>query len=188
MDNEFYIQDIQTFTLEYEDGSSQEYEVIAVFDYEEGLYIAAAPLEGDGDLEEPVIKRLRPATIWMTDRHLTRSDAMNIQIFGTKKSSDTRKAERWFKERRIRFQYIDLAEKGISKGELRSVAQAVGGIEALIDEKAKDAYAVSLVQHTPATMMEDVLLENQQVLRAPIVRNGRQATVGYAPDIWKTWE
>ena len=63
-----------------------------------------------------------------------------------------------------------------------------GGIEALIDEKAKDAYAVSLVQHTPATMMEDVLLENQQVLRAPIVRNGRQATVGYAPDIWKTWE
>ena len=55
MDNEFYIQDIQTFTLEYEDGSSQEYEFIAVFDYEEGLYIAAAPLEGDGDLEEPVI-------------------------------------------------------------------------------------------------------------------------------------
>ena len=113
---------------------------------------------------------------------------MNIQIFGTKKSSDTRKAERWFKERRIRFQYIDLAEKGISKGELRSVAQAVGGIEALIDEKAKDAYAVSLVQHTPAAMLEDVLLENQQVLRMPIVRNGRQVTVGYAPDIWKTWE
>ncbi len=113
---------------------------------------------------------------------------MNIQIFGTKKSSDSRKAERWFKERRIRFQYIDLAEKGLSKGELRSVAQAVGGIETLIDEKAKDAYAVALVKHTPATMMEDVLLENQQVLRAPIVRNGRQATVGYAPDIWKTWE
>jgi arsenate reductase-like glutaredoxin family protein len=113
---------------------------------------------------------------------------MNIQIFGSKKSSDSRKAERWFKERRIKFQYIDLAEKGLSKGELRSVAQAAGGIEALIDEKAKDAYAVALVQHTPASMMEDVLLENQQVLRAPIVRNGRQATVGYAPDIWKTWE
>jgi arsenate reductase-like glutaredoxin family protein len=113
---------------------------------------------------------------------------MNIQIFGSKKSSDSRKAERWFKERRIKFQFIDLAEKGLSKGELRSVAQAAGGIEALIDEKAKDAYAVALVQHTPASMMEDVLLENQQVLRAPIVRNGRQATVGYAPDIWKTWE
>ena len=113
---------------------------------------------------------------------------MNIQIFGTKKSSDARKAERWFKERRIRFQYIDLAEKGISKGELRSVAQAVGGITALVDEKAKDAYAVSLVQHTPTAMLEDVLLENQQVLRMPIVRNGRQATVGYAPDVWKMWE
>ena len=113
---------------------------------------------------------------------------MNIQIFGSKKSSDSRKAERWFKERRIKFQYIDLAEKGLSKGELRSVAQAAGGIEALIDEKAKDAYAVSLVQHTPAAMLEDVLLENQQVLRMPIVRNGRQATVGYAPDVWKMWE
>lgn len=113
---------------------------------------------------------------------------MNIQIFGSKKSSDSRKAERWFKERRIKFQYIDLAEKGLSAGELRSVAQAVGGVEALIDEKAKDAYAVSLVQHTPASMMEGVLLENQQVLRAPIVRNGRQATVGYEPDVWKGWE
>ena len=113
---------------------------------------------------------------------------MNIQIFGSKKSSDSRKAERWFKERRIKFQYIDLAEKGLSAGELRSVAQALGGVAALIDEKAKDAYAVSLVQHTPASMMEGVLLENQQVLRAPIVRNGRQATVGYEPDIWKTWE
>ena len=53
---------------------------------------------------------------------------MNIQIFGTKKSSDTRKAERWFKERRIRVQYIDMGEKGIAKGELRSVAQACGGL------------------------------------------------------------
>ncbi len=113
---------------------------------------------------------------------------MNIQIFGNKKSSDSRKAERWFKERRIKFQYIDLTEKGLSKGELASVAQAVGGYEALIDPGAKDAYAVALAQHTPAAMLPGVLLENQQVLRAPIVRNGRQATVGYAPDVWKGWE
>lgn len=113
---------------------------------------------------------------------------MNIQIFGTKKSSDTRKAERWFKERRIKFQSIDLSQKEISKGELRSVAQAVGGLAALIDEKAKDAYAVALLQHTPEGMLLDKLLENQQVLRQPIVRNGRQATVGYAPDVWKNWE
>ena len=113
---------------------------------------------------------------------------MNIQVFGTKKSNDSKKAERWFKERRIRFQYIDLREKGLSKGELASVAQAVGGYEALIDDDAKDAYAVALVRHTPASMLPEKLLENQQVLRAPIVRNGRQATVGYAPDVWKTWE
>ena len=113
---------------------------------------------------------------------------MNIQIFGTKKSSDTRKAERWFKERRIKFQYINLAEKEISKGELKSVAQATGGLASLIDEKAKDGYAVSLLQHTPESMLLDKLLENQQVLVQPIVRNGRQATVGYAPDVWKTWE
>jgi arsenate reductase len=113
---------------------------------------------------------------------------MNIQIFGTKKSSDTRKAERWFKERRIKFQYVNLAEKEISKGELRSVAQAVGGLSALIDEKAKDSYAVALLQHTPESMLLDKLLENQQVLRQPIVRNGRAATVGYVPDVWKGWE
>lgn len=113
---------------------------------------------------------------------------MNIQIFGTKKSNDAKKAERWFKERRIRFQYIDMKEKGMSKGELASVAQAVGGIERLIDPKAKDGYALTLVQHTPKSMLQDVLLENQQVIALPVVRNGRQATVGYAPDVWKTWE
>lgn len=113
---------------------------------------------------------------------------MNIQIFGTKKSSDARKAERWFKERRIKFQYINLQEKEISKGELRSVAQATGGLRALVDEKARDEYAVALIAHTPDSMLLDKLLENQQVLRQPIVRNGRLATVGYAPEIWKTWE
>ena len=113
---------------------------------------------------------------------------MNIQIYGTKKSSDARKAERWFKERRIKFQYVNLAEKEISKGELRSVAQACGGLQALIDDKAKDSYAVALLQHTPENMLLDKLLENQQVLRQPIVRNGRAATVGYAPDVWKSWE
>lgn len=113
---------------------------------------------------------------------------MNIQVFGSKKSNDSKKAERWFKERRIKFQYVNLAEKEISKGELRSVVQAVGGLSALIDEKAKDSYAVALLQHTPESMLLDKLLENQQVLRQPIVRNGRAATVGYAPDVWKVWE
>ena len=113
---------------------------------------------------------------------------MNIQIFGKKKCFDTKKAERYFKERRIKYQYVDMREKGLSKGELTSVARAVGGLEALIDDHAKDGYALALVRHTPASMLEGVMLENQQVLCQPIVRNGRQATVGYAPDVWKGWE
>jgi arsenate reductase-like glutaredoxin family protein len=113
---------------------------------------------------------------------------MNIQIFGTKKDSDSRKAERWFKERRIRFQYIDMREKGLSKGELDSVSRALGGYSELIDPKSKDLYALALVQHTPPSMLAGILMENQQVIKPPIVRNGRLATVGYAPDVWKRWE
>ena len=113
---------------------------------------------------------------------------MNIQVFGTKKSFDTKKAQRYFKERRIPFQFVDLREKGLSKGELQSVARAVGGLDALLDEKAKDQDALALVRHLAESQRFEKLLENQQVLREPIVRNGRQATVGYAPDVWKGWE
>lgn len=113
---------------------------------------------------------------------------MNIQIFGTKKSFDTKKAQRWFKERRIKFQFIDLREKEMSKGELRSVAQAVGGIDALLAPDAKDEDTLALVQHLAQSQRFDKLLENQQLLREPIVRNGKQATVGYCPDVWGGWE
>lgn len=113
---------------------------------------------------------------------------MNIQIFGTKKSFDTKKAQRWFKERRIKFQFIDMREKEMSKGELRSVAQAVGGIDALLNQKSKDEDTLALVQHLAESQPFDKLLENQQLLREPIVRNGRQATVGNCPDVWATWE
>ncbi|WP_417302327.1 arsenate reductase family protein [Ellagibacter isourolithinifaciens] len=113
---------------------------------------------------------------------------MNIQIFGTKKSFDTKKAQRYFKERRVKFQFIDLKEKGMSKGELESVARAVGGIDAVIDPKAKDADAVALVRYLAADQKFEKVLDNQQILREPIVRNGRQATVGYEPDVWKGWE
>lgn len=113
---------------------------------------------------------------------------MNIQIFGTKKSFDTKKAQRWFKERRIRFQFVDLREKDMSKGELRSVMQAAGGLDAVLDPKAKDADTLALVQNLAESQRFDKLLENQQLLREPIVRNGRQATVGYRPGVWETWE
>lgn len=113
---------------------------------------------------------------------------MNIQIFGTKKSSDTRKAERFFKERRIKFQMVDLKEKGLSKGELQSVASAVGGIDNLIDENCKDQDALNLVKYIAVEDRFDKILETQQILKMPIVRNGKQATVGYQPDVWKNWE
>ena len=113
---------------------------------------------------------------------------MNIQIFGTKKSFDTKKAQRWFKERRIKFQFVDLREMEMSKGELRSVAQAAGGIDALLDPKARDEDTLALVQNLAESQRFDKLLENQQLLREPIVRNGRQATVGYCPDVWGGWE
>ena len=112
---------------------------------------------------------------------------MNIQIFGTKKSQDARKAERWFKERRIRVQYIDMLEKGISRGELRSAAQACGGLEGLIDEGCRDQDALALVKYISPSQREDALLEHPQVLRLPIVRNGRKAAVGYRPEIYEAW-
>ena len=113
---------------------------------------------------------------------------MNIQMFGTKKSSDTRKAERWFKERRIKAQVIDLLDKGISKGELRSVAQACGGIDALLDENARDQDALALVKYIAPAQKEDALLVHPQLLRQPIVRNGKKAAVGYCPEVYERWQ
>jgi arsenate reductase-like glutaredoxin family protein len=113
---------------------------------------------------------------------------MNIQIFGTKKSADTRKAERFFKERGIKYQYVDLKEKGLSKGEFNSVKQAVGGIDKLIDENSKDKDTLALIKYIADEDKEEKILENQQVLVQPIVRNGKKATVGYQPDVWKSWE
>ena len=113
---------------------------------------------------------------------------MNIQIFGTKKSSDTRKEERFFKERGIRFQSVDMKEKGLSKGELQAVMQAAGGLEALIDPDCKDKDLLALIRHIVPEDKFQKVLENQAVLRQPIVRNGKQATVGYRPEVWKGWE
>lgn len=112
---------------------------------------------------------------------------MNIQIFGTKKCNETKKAQRFFKERGIKFQFIDMSEKEISKGELRSVCQVVGGLDAVINEECKDKDALALVKYISADEREEKLLANQQVIKTPMVRNGKQATVGYQPDVWKSW-
>ena len=113
---------------------------------------------------------------------------MNIQIFGTKKSADTRKAERYFKERRIKFQSVDLKEKGLSKGECQSVCRAVGGLDEMIDPECRDKDLLALIRYIAAEDRLEKVLENQAVLKQPIVRNGSQATVGYRPEVWKEWE
>ena len=113
---------------------------------------------------------------------------MNIQIFGTKKCFDTKKAERYFKERRVKYQMIDLKEKGMSRGELQSVVQAVKGLDNLLDSNAKDTQTLALVRCLVEAQRLDKVFENQQLIKTPVVRNGKQATVGYQPDVWKTWE
>lgn len=113
---------------------------------------------------------------------------MNIQVFGRSSSFDTKKAQRYFKERRISFQYIDLNSKGMSKGELTSVLAAVKDIDKLLDPKAKGD-AAALFRYLGSTQeKQEKLLDNPQIIAAPIVRNGRLATVGYCPETWKEWE
>ena len=114
--------------------------------------------------------------------------SMNIQIFGTKKSSDTRKAERFFNERGIKYQYVDMKEKGLSRGEFQSVLQAVGCLDAMIDPNCKDKDLLALIKYIAAEDKAQKVLENQTVLKQPVVRNGRQATVGYMPHVWKSWK
>ena len=110
---------------------------------------------------------------------------MNIQIFGKSKCFDTKKAERYFKERRIKFQSIDIIRYGMSRGEFTSVMSAVG-FDALFNENAPGAEYVRYLAHDADKV--EKLLEDPSLIRTPVVRNGRKATVGYCPDVWKQWE
>ena len=113
---------------------------------------------------------------------------MNIQIFGTKKNFDSKKAERYFKERGIKYQFIDMKEKGLSKGEFHSVCQAIGGYDKLIDTDCKDKDLLALITYIAEEDKAEKILENQSIIKVPVVRNGKQATVGYQPEIWKSWK
>lgn len=112
---------------------------------------------------------------------------MNIQIFGLKNCFDTKKAERFFKERNIKYQFIDLKLKGLSKGELQSVKAAVG-LNQLIDDGAKDYKRLNLDRIVSANIREEILLNNPRLYKTPVVRNGKVATVGYKPEVWTSWE
>jgi arsenate reductase len=113
---------------------------------------------------------------------------MNIQIFGVQKCADTRKAQRFFKERGIRFQFVDLKEKGLSKGELHAVAMRVP-LEQLIDRTSPRFAEKGLTAAwLSAAKIEALLLDDPLLFRTPIVRNGKEATVGYCPEVWKGWQ
>jgi len=119
---------------------------------------------------------------------------LNIQIFGKTKCQDTRKAERYFKERGIKFQSIDLVKFGMSWGEYQSVKSAVGGFENLVDKQSKE-YTDKHIEHLSSDEdKEAALLENPAMFKTPIVRNVvsgscvKQATVGYVPEAWKSWK
>ncbi len=113
---------------------------------------------------------------------------MNIQIFGSGKCFDTKKAERYFKERGIKFQSIDVGKFGMSKGELSNIKPAVGGIDRLLDTASKDKDLLALLQYLSPEDKENKLLENPKLFQTPIVRNGKKATVGYQPEVWQGWE
>lgn len=113
---------------------------------------------------------------------------MNIQIFGKSKCFDTKKAERYFKERRIKYQFIDLKKYGMSGKEFESVLRAVGGIDNLIDWDSKSQQVTNMRYMEDRTAREDEVFDAPELMRTPIVRNGKLATVGYCPETWEKWE
>jgi len=113
---------------------------------------------------------------------------VNIQIFGKSKCFDTKKAERYFKERRIKVQNIDLLKYGMSGGEFDSVLRAVGGIDNLIDWDSKHPDVTLMKYMDDQRAKEDKVFDNPALMRTPVVRNGKKATVGYAPEVWADWE
>ena len=113
---------------------------------------------------------------------------MDIQIFGTKQCNETKKAERFFKERGIKYQFVDMKEKGMSKGEFMSVAQVNGGIENMINWDGKDQDTLALIRYIADEDKLKKILENPFVIKTPVVRNGKQSTLGYQPEVWKKWQ
>jgi arsenate reductase (glutaredoxin) len=107
-----------------------------------------------------------------------------IQVFGLKSSNDTNKALRFFKERGIKIQFVDLNEKGLSKGELDSVTRKVP-MEDLIDKEGRQ-YRKRNMEHMRFDL-ETELLNDPLLFKMPITRFGQKAAVGYTPDVWKQW-
>ena len=113
---------------------------------------------------------------------------MKIQIFGKSKCFDTKKAERYFKERRIPFQSIDVVRFGMAPREFDNVLRAVGGIDNLIDWNVKHPDIDLMRYMDDSAAKEDKVYDNPKLMKTPVVRNGKQTTVGYCPEIWAKWD
>ena len=113
---------------------------------------------------------------------------MNIQIFGKSKCFDTKKAERYFKERRIKYQYVDLLRYGLSGKEFDAVLRGVGGIDNLIDWDSKSQEITLMRYMDDKNAKEDKVFDDPLLMCTPIVRNGKFVTVGYCPEVWAGWE
>ena len=112
---------------------------------------------------------------------------MSIQIYSGKKNFDTQKAERYFKERRIPFQSMDLKKHRLGEREVRLMMSAVGP-EKLIDREDKKVKEHPACYYNQTEMLIQAILENPWLLKTPIVRNGNRITSGYRPEVWDTWE
>ena len=110
-----------------------------------------------------------------------------IQLYISKKNFDVQKAERYFKERRIPVQMMDLKKHKLGERELQTMARAVG-LENLLDRDDKKVKEHPASYCNIESVLTGYILETPWLLRAPIVRNGSKATVGYCPDVWETWK
>lgn len=113
---------------------------------------------------------------------------MNIQIFGKSKCFDTKKAERYFKERRVKYQYVDLLKFGLSGKEFDAVLRGIGGVDNLIDWEGKSQEITNMRYMDDRIAKEDKVFDDPKLMRTPIVRNGKYVTVGYCPEVWAKWE
>lgn len=112
---------------------------------------------------------------------------MNIQIYAAKKNPDVLKAERFFKERRIPYQMMDLKKHKLGRRELELFARAAGGAQALVDRSGQKALERPVAHMSSDSLILDTLMDDPSALVSPIVRNGSKATVGAQEAVWKEW-
>lgn len=110
---------------------------------------------------------------------------MILQIFGKKNCNESKKAERFFKERKIKFQFINLSEKGISKGELNAITRVIP-LDDLLDKEGKE-YKKKNLKYMVYDLNE-LLSENPELFKTPILRYKNHVSQGYKPDEWKEWD